>query len=120
MARIDAAVGPGAPNHSDDVLVVQLLLERHQRWLGNAHVPEPDGRFTPETARAILGFQGDGAALLRPDGVIKPNGFSFSRLNLPFIITLKRLNSWIAKPQQYRLLPIQRQRTQLGTYGTGR
>ncbi len=85
MARISATVGPGAVNRSDDVLVVQLLLERHKRWLGGASLPEPNGRFTPETESAILGFQRNGAALLRPDGIVKPNDFSFTRLNLPFI-----------------------------------
>ena len=86
MAKISAAVGPGAPNRSDDVLVVQLLLERHQRWLDGARVPTQNSAFTPETATAILGFQRDGAALLRPDGVVRPSEFTFSRLNLPLIV----------------------------------
>lgn len=85
MTTISAAVGTGAPNLPDDVSAVQALLQRHRRWRDGAAPPAVSGQFTPETLRAILGFQKDGAALAHPDGVISPRGTTLARLDLPDI-----------------------------------
>lgn len=82
MTTIRAAVGRGAPNHPDDVTAIQRLLVRHARWLDGAPPPEVNGQYAPATARAILGFQKDGAALAVPDGVVSPRGGTLARLDL--------------------------------------
>ena len=87
MARINAAVGPGAPNRHDDVLVVQLLLERHQRWLGGASVPQATGKWDERTATALRAFQQHGAALAPKfaTGRVEPSGWTMTALNKPVI-----------------------------------
>lgn len=85
MTAIQAAVGRGAPNREEDVAAIQRLLVRHARWLGGAPAPDVTGRFDDITARAIMGFQKDGAALAHPDGVVSPNGGTIARLDLPVI-----------------------------------
>ncbi len=82
MTTIRAAVGRGAPNHPDDVTAIQRLLVRHARWLDGAPPPEVNGQYDAATARAILGFQKDGAALAVPDGVVSPRGGTLARLAL--------------------------------------
>jgi N-acetylmuramidase len=85
MPDISAAVGPGAPNASADVTIVQNLLIRHRRWLNGVAAPQENGQFDQATAAAIIGFQKDGCALLNQDGRVDKGGFTIRRLNMTVI-----------------------------------
>jgi len=76
------SVGQGRANRTDDVSRVQLLLLRHQRWLDGA-VPHVTGRFDPVTGQAIRAFQKNAGAVLRPDGVVSANGFTWPGIDRP-------------------------------------
>src|SRR5262245_29193369 len=82
---IKKRVGPGAANEPDDVRVVQSLLQRHSEWLGELPAPLVTGTWDAKTGAAIVAFQREGAAVLKPDGAVDPNGFTLKRLNQPVI-----------------------------------
>src|SRR5262245_15444992 len=58
--NVSEAVGPGARNRRDDVLLVQFLLKRYYKYFG-AYRPAGDlpvdGLFGPTTYRWIRAFQ---------------------------------------------------------------
>lgn len=73
---IGGQVGPGKANASADVALVQTLLARHAAWLAPGSPPAITGKFDDATGAAITKFQRDAGALLAPDGVVDPGGFT--------------------------------------------
>jgi peptidoglycan hydrolase-like protein with peptidoglycan-binding domain len=72
---IHATVGKLGRNQTDDVLIVQHLLQQQGLGIGRA-----DGSCGPRTIAGINTFQ---AGFLRnPDGLIAPDGITFQRLSL--------------------------------------
>lgn len=77
MYRLNGSVGQGGRNNHDDVLTVQLLLNKNTHIVDSiGRVPE-DGNINDATTRAIIAFQRDVVRLSSPDGRIDPNGRSF-------------------------------------------
>ncbi len=77
MIKLRAPVGPHQDNLSDDVRLVQTLLNlalRPQPAL------TPDGRFGPMTGQAIVAFQHKPGVTPSADGIISPNGQTFLKL----------------------------------------
>lgn len=72
---INNTVGKLGKNNVDDVVKVQHLLAQQGLAVGGA-----DGLCGPRTIAAILTFQR--GFLRNPDGLIEPNGKTFSRLNM--------------------------------------
>jgi len=70
MKTIVASVGHGGLNRTDDVCLVQELLNRHM------HPPQHplivDGVMSPRTIAAIEAFQRRVLNIHRPDGRIQP------------------------------------------------
>lgn len=70
MKTIVASVGHGGLNRTDDVRLVQELLNRHMQ------PPQPplvvDGVMSPRTIAAIEAFQRRVLHIHRPDGRIQP------------------------------------------------
>jgi peptidoglycan hydrolase-like protein with peptidoglycan-binding domain len=70
MKTIVASVGHGGLNRTDDVCLVQELLNRHM------HPPQlplvVDGVMSPRTIAAIEAFQRRVLNIHRPDGRIQP------------------------------------------------
>ena len=86
MATIKSSVGAGGKNLAPDVTLVQTLLRRHKEWLNILDVPEVTGECDRNTRDAIKSFQTKPGALLEPDGVVSPRGFTLrwlSRLSIP-------------------------------------
>jgi hypothetical protein len=88
MVTIKAGVGIGGANRPGDVSQIQMLLQRHARWLEGATVAV-NGQADPVTCQAIAAFQRNAAALLHPDGLVSPRGFTLRRLNLTAIPPLR-------------------------------
>lgn len=79
MYRLQASVGQGGKNNHDDVLTVQVLLNKNAHIVEIGRVPE-DGNLDEVTARAILTFQRDILRSASPDGRVDPNGRTFRAL----------------------------------------
>jgi N-acetylmuramidase len=84
MVTIEASVGVGGANRPGDVSQVQRLLQRHARWLEGLAV-EVNGHADTVTGAAIGAFQRNAAAVLNPDGLVSPNGFTLRWLNQALI-----------------------------------
>ena len=78
MKTIHASVGRGGVNRSDDVQVVQELLNQALR----SSLPQltSDGQIGSKTIEAIEAFQKEVVKLKRPDGLISPEGRTFAAL----------------------------------------
>jgi len=78
MGTILASVGRGGLNRSDDVRVVQTLLNHYIR------PPQPplvvDGVMSPRTMAAIEDFQRRVVQIQRPEGRIEPGDRTFTAL----------------------------------------
>ena len=70
MKTIVASVGHGGLNRTDDVRLVQELLNRHMQPLQRPLVV--DGIMSPRTIAAIEAFQRRVLDMRRPDGCIQP------------------------------------------------
>ena len=80
MNTLAAAVGPGAPNRSQDVSLVQKLLNKNFHDVAHFHAVVVDGRFGPRTASAISEFQRHVLKLPNPCGRIDPDGLTIREL----------------------------------------
>ncbi len=70
MQRMVASVGHGGLNRTEDVQLVQALLNRH---LQAPHRPlAVDGVMSPRTISAIVNFQRRVLHLAHPDGLLQP------------------------------------------------
>lgn len=81
MHTILASVGRGGLNRSDDVRVIQELLNRHC-----CPPQQPlivDGRMTARTIAAIEAFQRRVVQMPRPDGLVLPGDRTFAALAGP-------------------------------------
>ncbi|HKP62074.1 MAG TPA: M15 family metallopeptidase [Polyangiales bacterium] len=76
MPDINASVGKDAINKSDDVFIVQRLLNERGFRCGT-----PDGVCGSRTRDAIIAFQR--GFMHKPDGRVDPGGSSMKRLNQP-------------------------------------
>lgn len=77
MYRIQGSVGRAGRNVHDDVLTVQILLNKNAHLVDTiGRVPE-DGNLDEATQRSILAFQRDIVRLSSPDGRIDPSGRTF-------------------------------------------
>jgi hypothetical protein len=88
MVTIEASVGAGGANRPGDVSQVQMLLQRHARWIEGLTVTV-DGHADPVTCQAIGAFQRNAAALLNPDRLVSPSGFTLRWLNRALIPPLR-------------------------------
>lgn len=80
MSVITLAVGPGKPNHRDDVIIVQRLLNKHLAESAQVKPLKLDGRFGPRTEEAVRRFQSRVLGLQHPDGCVDLHGPTLSRL----------------------------------------
>lgn len=71
--KLRAAVGAGQPNYHDDVIKVQMMLNRAAHEDHGALLHE-DGRFGPKTQARIEEFQRSQVHLSHADGVVNRNG----------------------------------------------
>jgi hypothetical protein len=85
MDVISASVGDGGKNIEADVKTVQNLLTRHVMWLVPLMAPAVTGKVDVGTVMCIRQFQDTAAALLHPDGVVSPHGFTIKQLARPMI-----------------------------------
>lgn len=85
MTVLHASVGEGGANRFDDVSAVQIRLQVHARWLDGS-IPQVTGHCDPVTSLAIRAFQANAAALLHPDGLVSPHGFTWTWLNRALIL----------------------------------
>lgn len=78
MQTIVASVGHGGLNRTEDVLLVQTLLNRH------LHPPQRplalDGVMSPRVVTAITNFQRRVLQMARPDGLIQPGDATMQAL----------------------------------------
>ena len=78
MSTILAAVGRGAINRTDDVRLVQALLNKHRQ------APQRplalNGVVGPQMIAAIEDFQRRAMQMPRPDGRVDPGGQTFAAL----------------------------------------
>jgi N-acetylmuramidase/Putative peptidoglycan binding domain len=88
VSKILGSVGSGGKNLPGDVTLIQTLLQRHKFWLPD-DPPKITGVFDKATGDAIRGFQEKPGALLRPDGVVSPHGFTLRWLDRDSIPALK-------------------------------
>jgi|SRR5579884_358254 len=76
--RLQDAVGPGKPNHPDDVRMVQTLLQQNAGLLGcNIRAT---GEFDSVTANAIYNFQRRIMRMVFATGVVEPRSETLWRL----------------------------------------
>jgi N-acetylmuramidase len=75
---LSAAVGPGQPNVSADVVTVQQLLNGHTDVTGQTL--ETDGNFGQQTLAGIVAYQSAVMNMPVPDGILSPNGPTFAKL----------------------------------------
>src|SRR5277367_3661120 len=74
MSAIKSGVGYSQPNSPDDVRLIQQLLNQHIGKLNQQSRVAEDGRFGPNTARAIVEFQSKVLHHTKPDGVVSLGG----------------------------------------------
>jgi penicillin-insensitive murein endopeptidase/putative peptidoglycan binding protein len=80
MYRLTGSVGQGGRNAHDDVLLVQVQLNKNAHLVeAIGRVPE-DGNLDDATQRAIIAFQRDVGRLSAPDGRVDPHGATWRRL----------------------------------------
>lgn len=76
---IQFLVGRGGKNASEDVVVVQLLLNRIEPWVGGPRLLlEVDGIFGPKTLQAVRDFQAYHQGVV--DGMLAPDGWTIRKL----------------------------------------
>ena len=78
MKTIVASVGRGGLNRTDDVRLVQELLNRHLQSPQRPLVV--DGVMSPRTIAAIEAFQRRVVRMHRPDGRVEPGRQTFTAL----------------------------------------
>lgn len=78
---ITASVGRNGINHPSDVKIIQELISWHKQWVHPITV-YVNGRYDQNLARAIELFQRKACSILKPDGLVEPNQFTLSRLNI--------------------------------------
>ena len=78
MKTIVASVGHGGLNRTDDVRLVQELLNRHMQPPQRSLVV--DGVMSPRTIAAIEAFQRRVLNIRRPDGCIQPGDRTMTAL----------------------------------------
>lgn len=81
MARIRGAVGRAGINRSEDVTLIQQLLNDHISQLTPLRQLEVDGAIGPATIQAIEEFQRRIVSLATPDGRVDPGGRTFHVLS---------------------------------------
>jgi hypothetical protein len=81
MKQISAAVGCTAPNRSEDVRHVQVLLNVHKDDMPSFRLLRVDGICGPKTVGAIREFQRVVLRMSNSDGRVDPHGPTFSRLS---------------------------------------
>jgi hypothetical protein len=79
--RLGASVGRRAVNAFSDVWTVQMLLERHGRWLIPLRRVEANGVCDELTIASIERFQLRAMGMTKPTGVAWPNGLTIAALN---------------------------------------
>ncbi len=80
MYRLTGSVGQGGRNAHDDVLLVQVQLNKNAHLVAEiGRVPE-DGNLDEATQRAIIAFQRRVGRLSAPDGRVDPHGQTWRRL----------------------------------------
>jgi len=72
--RISASVGEGGVNKKQDVLTVQKLINTVAKHLKSRIKLAEDGVIGPKTIGAIKAIQLEIVKMMRPDGVVDPNG----------------------------------------------
>jgi peptidoglycan hydrolase FlgJ len=80
LQKISAPIGPSRPNETDDVRLLQRLLNMASNTAGFHTTLVEDGRFGPKTENAILAFQRTSFGDAGADGIVAPNGQTFHRL----------------------------------------
>lgn len=96
MKSLIASVGRDAPNRSEDVVIVQRLLNQRGFPCGN-----PDGVCGSRTRDAIVSFQR--GFMHKPDGRVDPDGSSIKRLNKsgkPATTEVGSLTRLVPKPER--------------------
>ncbi|HEY5869137.1 MAG TPA: peptidoglycan-binding protein [Candidatus Tectomicrobia bacterium] len=78
MKTIVASVGHGGLNRTEDVRLVQELLNRHLQ--PPQHPLVVDGMMSPRTIAAIAAFQRRVLNIHRPDGHIQPGDCTMAAL----------------------------------------
>src|SRR5262245_22639083 len=112
--NVDAAVGPGAPNRRDDVLLVQYMLRENFKILNTfGRDPFPggsvavDGAAGPQTFAAILHYQNTlkkGGSSIATDGRVDPpvgDKTVGSTSNTQYTILFLNLGFKTARPQDW-------------------
>ncbi len=79
MKKIFASVGRGGKNNSEDVKVIQTLLNQHAIHK-NTEALAVDGIIGPQTISRIKYFQKVIVKMIHPDGLIETNGKTFLAL----------------------------------------
>ncbi len=82
MTTISASVGRGGANHSQDVTIVQALLNAHAGRLGLPPL-RVDGQAGPKTMGAIVEFQRRVMSMHSPDGLVEPRSPTLVALAQP-------------------------------------
>jgi hypothetical protein len=78
--KISSSVGKGGKNKSEDVKIVQELLNDFTKMCGFKKLDE-DGLIGPKTISAIAEFQKTAVGMAKPDSRIDTNGDSFATLS---------------------------------------
>src|SRR5512135_15761 len=80
MSDITGSVGKGGANLTDDVKVIQRLLNDNMSKPDSAPLLDVDGIMGPKTQAAIEAFQKDVVGMGRPDSRVDPDGPTFKEL----------------------------------------
>ena len=80
---ISAKVGKGGANHSNDVALVQFMLNL---WLPTGSEIKVDGDAGSRTIKAIKKFQRDSLKMGKPDGRVDPGKTTFTKLQMLAVI----------------------------------
>lgn len=76
------SVGVGGANQSDDVKLIQVLLNTYAAWKSPFSSLKIDGAIGTNTNNAIKKYQREAAGLINPDGRVDPNGKTFRYLTM--------------------------------------
>lgn len=109
LFNVSAHVGPGKPNRTDDVFLVQFLMkkigEHYPKYPQTLSTLSVDGRYGPQTAAAIMACQNEWKKkrpTLTVDGVVSPQqgtspaygGAVWSICQLNKSVKDKYMNQW--------------------------
>ncbi|MBI3188191.1 MAG: peptidoglycan-binding protein, partial [Gammaproteobacteria bacterium] len=72
----------GGANQSDDVKLIQVLLNTYAAWKSPFSSLKIDGAIGTNTNNAIKKYQREAAGLINPDGRVDPNGKTFRYLTM--------------------------------------